>query len=100
MSIAARAIAMAIRGYRGLVSPLLGRHCRYEPTCSAYALEAVTRRGAARGGFLALRRIARCHPWAPGGFDPVPAPPNDETQLRPTARPRQDGDGLEEAHGA
>jgi putative membrane protein insertion efficiency factor len=100
VSIAARAIAMAIRGYRGLVSPLLGRHCGYEPTCSAYALEAVARHGAARGGFLALRRIARCHPWAPGGFDPVPARTNDEPPLRPTARPGQDGNGLEEARGA
>lgn len=73
MSIAARAVVAAIELYRRLVSPLLGRHCRYEPTCSAYALEAVRTHGAARGAALAVRRVARCHPWAPGGVDPVPA---------------------------
>jgi putative membrane protein insertion efficiency factor len=61
-----------LRLYRAVVSPLLGRHCRYEPTCSAYALVAVRRYGAVGGGLLALRRVARCHPWAAGGLDPVP----------------------------
>jgi putative membrane protein insertion efficiency factor len=73
MSIAARVVVAAIELYRRLLSPLLGRHCRYEPTCSAYALEAVRTHGAARGAALAVRRVARCHPWAPGGVDPVPA---------------------------
>jgi uncharacterized protein len=68
----ARVLLTALRLYRTFGSPLLGRHCRYEPTCSAYALAAVRRFGAIRGGLLALRRVARCHPWAAGGLDPVP----------------------------
>ncbi|GHV44541.1 putative membrane protein insertion efficiency factor [Clostridia bacterium] len=58
--------------YRRLVSPLKRPSCRFEPTCSRYALQAVERYGAVRGGYLALRRIARCHPWNAGGYDPVP----------------------------
>jgi putative membrane protein insertion efficiency factor len=73
MSLVARAMIAAIELYRRYISPLLGRHCRYEPTCSAYALEAVRTHGAARGAVLAARRVARCHPWAPGGVDRVPA---------------------------
>jgi putative membrane protein insertion efficiency factor len=61
-----------LRGYRFAISPLYGQVCRYHPTCSAYALEAVTKHGALRGSWLALRRIGRCHPWAAGGYDPVP----------------------------
>ncbi len=68
-----RAIVYVIGAYRRFVSPLLGRHCRYEPTCSAYAIEAIELHGVARGVVLALARIARCHPWAPGGIDRVPA---------------------------
>ncbi len=62
----------AIRGYQLLVSPVLAPTCRYEPSCSAYALEAVSRFGTARGGWLALKRVARCRPWGGMGFDPVP----------------------------
>ena len=72
MSPVARLLVLLIGGYRRFLSPLLGRHCRYEPTCSAYALEAVTTHGALRGSGLALKRIARCHPWGGGGLDPVP----------------------------
>jgi len=72
VSLAARVLALLIAGYRRFVSPLLPRSCRYEPTCSAYALEAIRTHGAVRGSVLALRRIARCHPWAPGGVDHVP----------------------------
>jgi putative membrane protein insertion efficiency factor len=61
--------------YRRFISPLFGRHCRFEPTCSAYAAEAIRTRGAVRGTILAVKRIGRCHPWSPGGLDPVPASP-------------------------
>jgi putative membrane protein insertion efficiency factor len=68
-----RRLAMGlIRGYQVLVSPLLGPSCRFRPTCSAYALTSVERFGVIRGGWLAAKRIGRCHPWNPGGYDPVP----------------------------
>ncbi len=69
---AARLLGLLIRFYRYAVSPLLPPRCRYLPTCSEYALEAVERHGAVRGGWLAVRRIARCHPWGGAGYDPVP----------------------------
>jgi len=61
-----------LKAYRALISPLYGQVCRYHPSCSAYALEAVTEHGALRGVWLAVRRLLRCHPWAAGGYDPVP----------------------------
>lgn len=61
-----------IRAYQYLLSPLLGSHCRFHPSCSRYAAEAIEVHGALRGGWLALRRLSRCHPWHPGGYDPVP----------------------------
>jgi len=67
-----RALIAAIRGYRYLLSPWWGGQCRFSPTCSEYASEAIDRHGAARGTWLALCRVGRCHPWRAGGFDPVP----------------------------
>jgi putative membrane protein insertion efficiency factor len=67
-----RLLSYLVLGYRYAVSPMLGQHCRFHPSCSSYALEALRRHGAARGGWLALRRLSRCHPWHPGGYDPVP----------------------------
>lgn len=69
--IAAPFIAL-IRLYRLAISPWLGGNCRFQPSCSAYAIEALERHGVLRGGWLALRRIGRCHPWAIAGHDPVP----------------------------
>ena len=60
------------RGYQFFLSPILPRTCRFHPTCSSYAIEAIHEHGAIRGGWLALKRIGRCHPWGGGGFDPVP----------------------------
>ena len=71
-----RALLIAlIRGYQWFISPLLGNQCRFYPSCSEYAREAIERHGAVRGVWLAIRRVARCHPWHPGGIDPVPEPP-------------------------
>jgi hypothetical protein len=67
-----RILIGAIRLYTWLVSPWLGRNCRFEPTCSAYAAQAIERHGPLRGSWLAVRRVFRCHPFHPGGNDPVP----------------------------
>ena len=71
-----------LRLYRFFISPLYGQVCRYHPSCSAYALQAVTEYGAIRGSWLAARRLLRCHPWAAGGYDPVPRPSTPATQTR------------------
>ena len=68
----ARALIGLVRGYRFFLSPWLGSACRFEPTCSAYALQALRERGAADGSYLTLRRLLRCHPLCAGGHDPVP----------------------------
>ncbi len=64
-----------LKAYRAVISPLYGNVCKYYPSCSAYALEAVTVHGAAKGTWLAARRLASCHPWSLGGYDPVPGTP-------------------------
>jgi hypothetical protein len=79
-SAAARVLVAALTGYRRFISPLFLPRCRFLPSCSEYAVEAVRAHGAVRGGWLAIRRLARCHPFHPGGLDPVPsrepAPPS------------------------
>lgn len=86
MSLVANMAGLALQGliriYQLLVAPVLPAHCRYAPSCSAYALEALRRHGAARGGVMALGRILRCHPWGDHGYDPVP------TAAQPIRRPR------------
>ena len=68
-----RALLIAlVRAYRYLLSPWIGQHCRFHPSCSVYAIEAIDQHGALRGGWLTLARLGRCHPFHPGGEDPVP----------------------------
>jgi uncharacterized protein len=69
-----------IRGYQVLLAPVMGGACRFTPRCSAYAIEAIERHGARRGMWLAMTRIARCHPWGGAGFDPVPAPMHESVE--------------------
>jgi len=81
-----RLLVWLLRGYQLLVSPMLGQNCRFYPTCSNYAVEAVKVHGAARGGWLALRRLGRCHPWHEGGVDLVPRDDADgQAHSSPTA---------------
>ena len=67
-----RSAMFLVRGYKALISPMLPPSCRFTPTCSSYALTSLERYGVIRGGWLAVKRIGRCHPWNPGGYDPVP----------------------------
>ena len=66
------ALVLLMKGYRYAISPLLGRNCRFEPSCSEYAIEALQSHGSIRGGWLSIRRVCCCHPWHSGGYDPVP----------------------------
>ena len=67
-----RLLVLLIRGYGYLLSPFLGDNCRYYPSCSSYAQEAIATHGVIKGGYLGLRRLGKCHPWHEGGIDPVP----------------------------
>ncbi|TAK70489.1 MAG: membrane protein insertion efficiency factor YidD [Actinomycetota bacterium] len=84
-----------IRLYRLVLSPLLGARCRWYPSCSAYALGALTTHGAVKGSLLAGWRLCRCHPWTPGGLDPVPPRGRWRADIEPDGRPRHrpPGDG-------
>ncbi|MBT8433490.1 MAG: membrane protein insertion efficiency factor YidD [Gammaproteobacteria bacterium] len=70
-------LLILIHAYRYLLSPLLGNHCRYTPSCSQYALEAIESHGALKGFWLTLKRVSSCHPWHEGGYDPVPGSCNE-----------------------
>jgi uncharacterized protein len=83
-TLAARIVALPIRGWR-VISTRLPSRCRFHPSCSAYALEALSVHGAGRGTWLAARRIGRCHPWHPGGLDPVPQPSRRSANTRSLA---------------
>ncbi len=68
----ARILLLGLRAYQIALSPYFGTQCRFHPTCSRYAVEAIERHGALRGSWLSVRRLSRCHPWSAGGYDPVP----------------------------
>ncbi|NNK34358.1 MAG: membrane protein insertion efficiency factor YidD [Xanthomonadales bacterium] len=72
IQVMSRFLQFLIRSYQVLLSPFLGNHCRFTPSCSTYAMEAIEKHGALKGGWLALKRIGRCHPLCDGGYDPVP----------------------------
>jgi putative membrane protein insertion efficiency factor len=76
-------LTVAIRAYRYVISPLLGPTCRFYPSCSCYAEEALQRHGAMRGSYLTVRRLLRCHPWHEGGFDPVPPSTINNEAIKP-----------------
>ena len=81
-----RVLAWPVRVYRYFLSPWLGSACRFEPSCSRYALDALDQHGAARGSYLAARRVLRCHPWCDGGLDPVPPPPAAASSSKPLTK--------------
>jgi putative membrane protein insertion efficiency factor len=85
MSIAVAALTGAVRTYQYTLRPFIGANCRFEPSCSHYAIEALRVHGAGRGSLLAARRVLRCNPWTPGGDDPVPPSERSHSQ-----RPRSD----------
>ena len=79
MSPFAHIAALPVRFYRLVISPLIGSNCRYQPTCSAYALDALQEHGAFKGAWLTAKRIGRCHPWGGDGYDPVPPSDKNDT---------------------
>lgn len=87
MSPAARLLSLPVYAWRWLLSPVLPLACRYTPSCSAYAVEALRIHGALSGGRLAVARLCRCHPWGGAGFDPVPPSPPEPRRLRARRQP-------------
>ncbi|NDP59087.1 MAG: membrane protein insertion efficiency factor YidD [Oxalobacteraceae bacterium] len=77
-------LLMLLRAYKLGISPFLGQNCRFLPSCSDYAAQAITEHGALKGGILAAKRLARCHPWHPGGLDPVPQRDTASTAATPS----------------
>jgi putative membrane protein insertion efficiency factor len=86
-SVAGRMLTVVVVAYRRWISPALPARCRFYPSCSAYALEAIARRGALVGAWLTVRRLLRCHPFHPGGYDPVPTAPGDPRGADVTGAP-------------
>lgn len=81
-------LLLLLRLYQLCISPFLGQRCRFYPSCSSYAMEALGKHGVLKGGMLAARRLGRCHPWHPGGFDPVPETPGSRHKAdKPCACP-------------
>ena len=91
----AHIVALPVRAYRLLLSPWVGHGCRYQPTCSAYALEALEKHGAIKGTLLAARRVGRCHPLGGSGYDPVPG---TDPGTDPDADPGANNDGAPHQH--
>ncbi|MGH8807636.1 MAG: membrane protein insertion efficiency factor YidD [Noviherbaspirillum sp.] len=76
-------LLLLLRAYQLGISPFLGQNCRFYPNCSSYAAEAIREHGAAKGSLLTAKRLCKCHPWHPGGFDPVPAKSTDKPAAAP-----------------
>jgi putative membrane protein insertion efficiency factor len=72
-------LLILLRAYKWTISPMLGQNCRFYPSCSEYAVGAISEHGAAKGSWLAAKRLGKCHPWHPGGFDPVPQKSSDHS---------------------
>ena len=89
MTIARQFVVVLLRGYKYAISPLLPTACRYQPTCSEYAMEAVERHGVVVGSWLALKRLLRCHPFVKGGYDPVPCRTNGNAHEEFNSGPAQ-----------
>lgn len=87
----ASALSGIVRFYQKAISPWTPPSCRFHPTCSSYALEAIETHGAARGSWLAIRRLGRCHPWGGQGYDPVPPPPSPSLELEARDAPDRTG---------